>query len=88
MHEIPWIGLVALVLMFLIPLLPSWIFEGPRTVRHWPRRHVCAWCNALWTEGHACTVESTDSTQVLWGELRRVQPGNDLERQGKSGELL
>ncbi len=50
----PWIGLAALLAMFVLPFLPSWLFEGPRTVKHWPRRHVCGYCNAPWTAGHAC----------------------------------
>jgi hypothetical protein len=88
MRGIPWAGLAALILMFLLPLLPSWIFEGPRKVRHWPHRHICACCNSLWTEGHVCAVESTDSTQALRGELRRVQAGTDLERHGEPPRLL
>ena len=88
MRGIPWAGLAALVLMFLLPLLPSWVFDGPRTVRHWPRQHVCAYCKAPWTEGHICAVEPTYPTQALWGELRRVQTGTDLERHGESPELL
>jgi hypothetical protein len=54
MARIPWIGLAALVSMFVIPHLPSWIFEGPRTVKHWPRRHICGDCHATWTPGHTC----------------------------------
>ena len=34
MARIPWFGLAALVSMFIIPYLPSWLFEGPRTVKH------------------------------------------------------
>jgi hypothetical protein len=34
-----WVGLAALVAMFVIPFLPSWLFEGPRTEwREWLRR--------------------------------------------------
>lgn len=33
MSEIPWVGLAAIVLMFLIPLVPDWVFERRRT-RH------------------------------------------------------
>ena len=51
---VPWIGLLALVAMFVIPFLPDWLFEGSRTVRHWPRRHVCGACGADWTSGHVC----------------------------------
>jgi hypothetical protein len=54
MAKTPWIGLAALVAMFLIPFLPAWLFEGPRKVRHWPQRHVCGECGAPWTHGHLC----------------------------------
>jgi hypothetical protein len=57
MREIPWAGLAALVAMFVIPFLPAWLFEGPRTVRHRPARHVCAECGAPWTAAHLCAVE-------------------------------
>jgi hypothetical protein len=36
----PWVGLAALLAMFLLPYLSECPFEGPRTIRHWPRRHV------------------------------------------------
>jgi hypothetical protein len=55
-NPVPWIGLLALVAMFVLPFLPDWIFEGPRTIRHWPRRHVCRECEARWTDGHSCEV--------------------------------
>jgi hypothetical protein len=79
----PWIGLLALVAMFAIPFLPSWLFEGPRTVKHWPRRHVCAVRQAPWTDGHLCLPEVAAAEPVtagsrLRGELRRAQPGTDL----------
>jgi hypothetical protein len=53
---VPWIGLVAVVAMFVIPFLPDRLFEGPRTIRHWPQRHVCGACGDVWTSGHACEV--------------------------------
>jgi hypothetical protein len=28
--SIPWVGLAALAAMFVLPLLPNWLFEGPR----------------------------------------------------------
>lgn len=74
MRQVPWIGLAAVAAMFLIPFLPSWVFEGPRKIRHWPRQHVCARCNGLWWEGHMCKVELRKSSGVLQGELRREQP--------------
>jgi hypothetical protein len=51
----PWVGLAALAAMFLLPLLPDWLFEGPRTSKHWPRRHICDHCGAPWTDEHSCT---------------------------------
>jgi hypothetical protein len=41
-----WVGLAALAAMFLLPLLPDWLFEGPRTSKHWLRRHICGDCGA------------------------------------------
>jgi hypothetical protein len=29
----PWVGLADLVAMFVLPFLPNWLFEGPRTIR-------------------------------------------------------
>jgi hypothetical protein len=91
----PWFGLAALIAMFAIPFLPRWVFEGPRKVRHWPQRHVCAECGAPWADGHLCAKEAlvepfpADQAAVepeleppppLRGELRRVRPGRQLER--------
>jgi hypothetical protein len=78
MSEIPWVGLAALVAMFVIPFLPDRLFEGPRTIKHWPRRHVCGDCGAPWTDGHRC--EPGPDTDLpaprprLKGELRRIAP--------------
>jgi hypothetical protein len=74
MSEIPWVGLAAIVLMFLIPLVPDWVFEGRRTVKHWPRRHVCGECGAPWTDGHDCRAGADlPVSEPLKGELRRVE---------------
>jgi hypothetical protein len=78
----PWIGLAALLAMFVLPFLPSWLFDGPRTVKHWPRRHVCGYCSAPWTRGHVCELEAseagppmvTDAGTPLYGELHRLTP--------------
>jgi hypothetical protein len=68
----PWLGLAALVAMFVIPFLPDWIFEGPRTTRHWPRRHICGDCGAPWSAGHTCEAEADPAaSRLLRGELRR-----------------
>jgi len=84
MSDIPWAGLAALIAMFVIPFLPSWLFEGPRTVKHWPRRHVCGDCGAPWTEGHGCSLEAADPVPPIRGELRRTRPGRELERRPRS----
>jgi hypothetical protein len=74
MPEIPWVALAALLAMFLIPFLPDWLFEGPRTIKHWPRRHMCGDCGAPWTDEHACAPEvSVDAYPPLRGQLRRRQ---------------
>jgi hypothetical protein len=75
----PWAGLAALVAMFVLPFLPAWLFEGPRTVKHYPRRHVCGDCGAPWTDGHVCAVGRPPS-QLLRGQLRRVRPSTALVR--------
>jgi hypothetical protein len=74
MTRVPWVGLAALLLMFAIPFLPSWLFEGPRTVRHWPRRHVCGACQAPWTEGHICEL-----SPPLRARIQRLDRGKELE---------
>jgi hypothetical protein len=79
MARIPWLGLAALVSMFVIPYLPSWLFEGPRTVKHWPRRHICGVCNAVWTEGHTCPP-AAPIEGPLRGELRRLAPPANPDR--------
>jgi hypothetical protein len=78
--ETPWIALVALGAMFLLPFLPSWLFEGPRTIKHHPRRHVCAECGAPWVDGHDCGRGNETSSEVLHGELRRPSTETALER--------
>ena len=92
MHQTPWVGLAALVAMFIIPLLPSWLFEGPRTIKHWPRRHVCGVCGAQWNDGHTCELEADLSLPILRGELRRLGTGADLEpgqgRGSRSGAVV
>ena len=74
-NPVPWIGLLALVAMFVVPFLPDWIFEGPRTVRHWPRRHVCGECGASWTSGHVCEVAGPEPALPARPRAgRRVEP--------------
>jgi hypothetical protein len=76
----PWIGLAALAAMFVIPYLPTWLFEGPRTIRHRPRRHICGDCQAPWTNDHTCTTAVDAALPPLRGELRRRQPAIELAR--------
>jgi hypothetical protein len=52
---VPWIALAAVAAMLLLPWLDArGLFNGPRTIRHHPRRHVCADCGSPWTPGHQC----------------------------------
>jgi hypothetical protein len=71
--DTPWVGLGALALMFAIPFLPSWLFEGPKVIGHWPRRHVCALCRAAWHDGHDCRTADDAGTRPLSGRLERLQ---------------
>jgi hypothetical protein len=76
---IPWVGLAALIAMFIIPFLPDWLFEGPRTIKHRPRRHICGDCNAPWTDRHTCSLEVREARPSLQGQLRRLQPSAEPE---------
>jgi len=78
---IPWAGIAALVAMLIVPFLPSWLFEGPRTIRHWPRRHICGDCGATWTDGHTCAADVNWVGPPLQGEIRRPEPAAELDRQ-------
>jgi hypothetical protein len=78
----PWVGLAVLVAMFVIPFLPNWLFEGPRTVRHRPRRHVCADCGAPWTGDHDCADELAAVLPPLRAELVRLGEPAALDRLG------
>jgi hypothetical protein len=80
MSNAPWVGLAALVLMFAIPFLPSWLFDGPRTVKHWPRRHVCGACDAPWTDGHLCEIGPASRLgPPFCARIQRLDRGSDLE---------
>ena len=76
----PWIGLAALLAMFVLPYLPNRLFEGPRTIKHRPRRHICGDCGAPWTNDHTCTPVIDMASPPLHGELLRRQPATELER--------
>ena len=86
-NPVPWIGLLALVAMFVIPFLPDWIFEGPRTVRHWPRRHVCGECGADWTSGHLCERGEPEPALSARSE-RPVEPRPALPASARRGRLV
>ena|SRR5919112_2950296 len=91
-NPVPWIGLLALVAMFVIPFLPNWLFEGPRTVRHWPRRHVCGECGASWTSGHLCEADEPEPVAPARGRAGpRAEVGSALpaprRRERLTGEL-
>ena len=68
-----------LVSMFVIPYLPSWLFDGPGTVKHWPRRHVCGVCGEAWTQRHTCRPAGP-MAGPLRGELRRLAPPANPDR--------
>jgi hypothetical protein len=89
MVHTPWAGLAALVAMFVLPFVPAWWFEGPRTVKHWPRRHVCGDCGAPWAGDHICA--SPGPVEVggppVRGELGRPPVGGELGRPRVRGEL-
>lgn len=85
-HPIPWVGLVAIVAMFVLPLLPAWLFEGPRTVKRYPRRVVCGDCGERWSDGHSCSLEVTLPRPPLRAELRRV--GRDRQLGRRSSRAL
>jgi hypothetical protein len=77
--DTPWIGLAALVAMFALPFVPSWLFEGPRTIKHRPRRHICADCGAAWKDGHVCGVHPPATAKRLRAHLVRVQSTAAIE---------
>jgi hypothetical protein len=81
--DTPWIGLIALVVMFVLPFLPAWWFEGPRTIKHHPRRHVCAECGGRWTAEHDCVTEAVLDVPPLRGELRRASTSTALVRRSR-----
>ncbi len=84
---IPWVGLAALAAMFLLPLLPEWLFEGPRTIRHRPRRHICGDCGAPWTNEHICAPQASTMGPLLRGELRRLDAPAELQPRPKARML-
>jgi hypothetical protein len=93
-YPIPWIGLAAIVAMFVLPLLPAWLFEGPRTVKRYPRREVCGDCGERWTEDHSCALEVVPPRlprpprPPLRAELRRVGQGRALARRSRGSSLI
>lgn len=79
MSRTPWIGLAALIGMFVLPYVPEWFFEGPRTIRHRPRRHICGDCGEPWTADHTCPPPA-EVLGPVQGELRRLYPPTGLGR--------
>jgi hypothetical protein len=54
-NPVPWVALAAVAAMFVLPWLDArGLFDSPRTICHWPRRHLCADCAQPWTPGHQC----------------------------------
>jgi hypothetical protein len=86
----PWAGLVALAAMFLLPLLPDWLFEGARTSKHWLGRHSCGDCGAPWTDEHIRTPGRTrpaGSFVASCAGFPRLftAPGRQPTREARSG---
>jgi hypothetical protein len=82
---IPWIGLAAMLAMFILPFVPDWLFQGRRTTKHWPRRHICGDCGTPWTDGHTCTPDASAACYPpLHGGLRRAKHP-DLSPQALTG---
>jgi hypothetical protein len=69
---VPWVGLAALAAMLLLPLLPDWLFEGPRTSKHWLRRHICGDCGAPPDRRAHLHPRENEAGPVLRGQLRRL----------------
>ncbi len=76
MHApVPWIALAAIAAMFVLPWLDArGLFDGPRTVRHRPHRHVCADCAQPWQPGHACAGWQAAAGREPVVPLRPVEP--------------
>lgn len=79
----PWVGLAALLAMFLLPYFSERLFAGPRTIRHWPRGHICGDCHAPWSDDHTCPLAERGAVSPLRGQLRRLDPPAALERRPK-----
>jgi hypothetical protein len=60
-----------LAAMFLLPLLPDWLYEGPRTSKHWLGRHCLATARSRDRRAHLHPRES-EAGPVLRGQLRRL----------------
>jgi hypothetical protein len=72
---VPWVALAAVAAMFVLPWLDArGLLDGPRTVRHRPRRHACADCAEPWAPGHQCAgwLEAAGREPVV--PLRPAEP--------------
>jgi hypothetical protein len=88
---VPWIGLAALIAMFVLPFLPDWLFQGSRTTKHWPHRHICGDCHAPWIAGHICTPETTaNGHPPIWVEIRHswLRQGNPRPLNPKAASIV
>jgi hypothetical protein len=72
---VPWVGLVAVAAMFLLPWLDSrGLLDGPHTIRRRPRREVCADCAEPWALGHACAGWQAVAGREPVVPLERTEP--------------
>jgi hypothetical protein len=65
-------------------VLPAWLFDGPRTIKRYPRRVVCGDCGERWTDGHNCAIKVVPSSRppraALRAERWRIGQGRALAR--------
>jgi hypothetical protein len=87
---VPWVGLAALAAMFLLPLLPDWLFEGPRTSKHWLRRHSLATARSRGRRAHLHPQGERGRPGPSWpaapaSRSRSRRPGGNRPGRPRSG---
>ena len=76
----PWVGLAALLAMFVLPFVPDWLLRGRGRSGTARAGMSAATATPPWTEGHICSPEASEAEPPLRGELRRLAPPAELER--------
>ena len=81
-NPVPWVALAAVAAMFVLPWLDArGLFDGPREIRHRPRRHVCADCAEPWTPGHTCAGWQAAAGREPVVPLRPIDPAPRVRAQ-------